>query len=408
MCSISSYRGHTITYDEIGNPLSYYNGSSYTFTWKNGRRLATAVKGSNTLSFEYNDDGIRTSKTVYGVEHIYYLNGSQIVAESWNGNFIAYIYDATGSPIGMQYHGSSFDDNEFAYYWYVKNYQGDILAVYSNDGVKLISYSYDAWGNVYTLYSNGGSSTAAKYNPFKYRGYYHDSETGFYYLNSRYYDPATGRFLNADGYISTGTGLLGYNMFAYCNNNPVMHVDHSGQMAITTTSSIIVICLLVVITISVLAIKHNSSPKYVTTPNINIKDLVNIDNSVIHKDDDEDRSYYIYVLYDKDNTVQYVGRTKDPEARKIAHKNSLTRGHLTFEVIHDKLTYKEARALEEMYMLAFQTLDVAKEQSQNNLIHGISLSNPNRPIYFSTIDFVFTNMENRISNTILNWLEGSR
>ena len=65
--------------------MSYYNGSSYTFTWKNGRRLATAVKGSNSLSFEYNDDGIRTSKTVNGVGHVYYLNGSQILAESWAG-----------------------------------------------------------------------------------------------------------------------------------------------------------------------------------------------------------------------------------------------------------------------------------------------------------------------------------
>ena len=93
-------------------------------------------------------------------------------------------------------------------------------------------YTYDAWGNVTTTYHNGGSSTPARFNPFKYRGYYHDSELGFYYLNSRYYDPAIGRFISADGYVSTGTGLIGYNMFAYCNNDPITFADFSGESII--------------------------------------------------------------------------------------------------------------------------------------------------------------------------------
>ena len=71
---------------------------------------------------------------------------------------------------------------------------------------------------------------AYTYNPFRYRGYYYDVETGYYYLQTRYYDPEWGRFLNADGYISTGTGMLGYNMFAYCNNNPVINTDPNGDM----------------------------------------------------------------------------------------------------------------------------------------------------------------------------------
>ena len=157
---LTSYDGTTITYDEIGNPLSYYNGSAYTFTWE-GRQLVGAVKGSNILTFVYNDEDIRTSKTVNGVTHTYY------------------------------------------------------------------SYT-DAWGN-HNDYTTVNASEGAQYNPFRYRGYYYDTDLGMYYLQSRYYDAKICRFINADGYVSTGQGLTGYNMFAYCSNNPIMHIDPSGE-----------------------------------------------------------------------------------------------------------------------------------------------------------------------------------
>ena len=99
---------------------------------------------------------------------------------------------------------------------------------YDINGTKFVSYTYDAWGNFTTTYHNGGASTTAVNNPFRYRGYYYDSETGLYYLNSRYYDPIAGRFISADSYVSTGQGLIGYNMYAYCNNNPVNMVDFEG------------------------------------------------------------------------------------------------------------------------------------------------------------------------------------
>lgn len=67
-------------------------------------------------------------------------------------------------------------------------------------------------------------------NPLRYRGYVYDTETGLYYLQSRYYDPEIGRFINADAFTSTGQGLLGNNMFAYCGNNPVVYEDDSGGM----------------------------------------------------------------------------------------------------------------------------------------------------------------------------------
>ena len=224
---LTSFNGTAITYDEIGNPISYYNGSSYTFTWT-GRQLTGAVKGSKTMSFTYNDEGIRTSKTVNNVKHSYYLNGSLIVAEQWSDKLLVYLYDSTGSPIGMMYRTTSYAEGAFDVFWYEKNLQGDVVAVYGKSGTKYVTYEYDAWGNHTVSYSNGGGSTGAQYNPFRYRGYYYDTDLGMYYLRSRYYDPNTCRFINADVYISTGYGIIGNNMFAYCNNIPTCYSDPEG------------------------------------------------------------------------------------------------------------------------------------------------------------------------------------
>ena len=226
---LTSFGGAAITYDTIGNPTSYYTGQ--VFSW-NGRELAGVVDGSNTYSFTYNDAGIRTSKTKNGVTTTYYLNGSQIMAEETNGNITIYVYDASGTPIGMQYHGANYSANTWDTYWYEKNLFGDIVAVYNHSGTKLVSYVYDAWGNFTTTYHNGTASTSvvAK-NPFKYRGYYYDADLGLYYLQTRYYDSNTGRFINADGvgYLGANGDINSYNLYAYCSNNPIMFVDPTGH-----------------------------------------------------------------------------------------------------------------------------------------------------------------------------------
>ena len=95
-------------------------------------------------------------------------------------------------------------------------------------GNTVVEYTYDAWGKVLSV-TGTLASTVGQINPFRYRGYYYDTETGWYYLQTRYYDPEVGRFINADGYVSTGQGIIGNNMFAYCGNNPVMHSDPSGN-----------------------------------------------------------------------------------------------------------------------------------------------------------------------------------
>jgi len=160
------------------------------------------------------------------------------MSEEWGDHLILYLYEADGSPIGIQYRNTSYAEDVFDTYWYEKNLQGDIVAVYNQAGTKLIAYNYDAWGNASITYSNGGASTTATYNPFRYRGYYFDSESGFYYLNSRYYDPAIGRFISPDSYINANGDLLGFNMYAYCGNNPVMVYDPTGEFGIIISSLI--------------------------------------------------------------------------------------------------------------------------------------------------------------------------
>ena len=153
------------------------------------------------------------------------------MAEEWGNHLVLYLYDADGSPIGMQYRNTSYAEGTFDTYWFEKNLQGDVVAVYNQAGTKLISYTYDAWGNSSVSYYNRGASTTATYNPFRYRGYYLDSESGFYYLNSRYYDPAIGRFITADKFSTIKASsfeLTDKNLYAYCDNNPVTRTDDGG------------------------------------------------------------------------------------------------------------------------------------------------------------------------------------
>ena len=213
----TSINGHTIIYDEIGNPTSYYNGQSYTFSWV-GRQLEGATLGSDVYTFVHDDAGFRTSKTKNGATTNYYYDGSLLVAEETDGNITVYIYDADGTPIGMQYHGATYASGTWDCYWYEKNLLGDIVAVYNNSGTKLVSYVYDAWGAATVTYSNGGESTTAASNPFRYRGYYYDIDLSLYRTGTRYYDAVVGRFLNPDDvtYLGANGDLNSYNLYAYC------------------------------------------------------------------------------------------------------------------------------------------------------------------------------------------------
>ncbi|MBE6635509.1 MAG: RHS repeat-associated core domain-containing protein [Ruminococcaceae bacterium] len=136
----------------------------------------------------------------------------------------------------MQYHGSSYAEDVWDVFWYEKNLQGDIVAVYNDSGTKLVTYYYDAFGYCIAGYDNNGSSTRAYYNPFRYRGYYYDKDLDLYYLNARYYDGRTGRFISPDApsYLGANGDLNSYNLYAYCSNNPVMYADPEGNVIISS------------------------------------------------------------------------------------------------------------------------------------------------------------------------------
>ena len=227
---LTSNNGRSVTYDNIGNPLRWNDYGE--LTWQ-GRRLMRYYESEMECEslYTYNADGIRTSKTVNGVKHTYHLSGTQILSEEWtdrwNRHVMVYIYDAAGQPIGMTH----FQDGTLVdTYLYEKNIQGDVVAVYDYAGDLVVRYAYNAWGAVSeTEYGSEycEESFEVLCNPFRYRGYYYDTETDFYYLNSRYYDPGVGRFINADGQLNESA--LGYNLFAYCENNPVMRYDPLGD-----------------------------------------------------------------------------------------------------------------------------------------------------------------------------------
>ena len=231
-----------------GNPTSYpVNGAIYNLTWENGRQLSS-IKNSNAARpllsrktyYSYNANGIRTEKkvprgkTAYTV-HSYITQNGKVVRETIAGStteVLDFIYDESGRPFALNY--TTGENNPITYY-YVLNLQGDVVALTDSTGAIVVEYTYNAWGKVLTSTTMLECATPnlASINPLRYRGYYYDTETKFYYLQSRYYDPANHRFINADSYASTdSTDAIACNMFAYCENNPILNVDSNGHRAV--------------------------------------------------------------------------------------------------------------------------------------------------------------------------------
>ena len=210
---LTSYDGKAITYDAMGNPLTY---DGYSYSWQKGRQLAGISGNGLTASYKYNSEGLRTEKTIDSVTTKFTWVGGLLMRQSDGTGTLDFAYDASGRAIGFKYGGGL--------YFYLYNLQGDVMGIVDAEGDIVAAYTYDAYGNV--LAADG---VLAEMNPLRYRGYYWDSEIGVYYLQSRYYNPQWGRFLNADSLLIAGNVLTGSNMYAYCNGNPVMLADPDGQ-----------------------------------------------------------------------------------------------------------------------------------------------------------------------------------
>ena len=210
------------TYDANGNLLS---DGKYTYSWTKGSLLEKVTGSGLEATYTYDASGIRTSKTVNGVTTEYLTAGGSVLSEKKNGVWQHYLYDGSGQLMAIRYKGAD--------YYYIRDSLMSITGLVDANGTAVVNYRYDSWGML-TGITGSMAGTLGKDNPYRFKGYYYDEETGMYYLKSRYYQPEICRFISADSTeVITGTPaeLMNKNLYLYCDNDPIMKVDEEGQIA---------------------------------------------------------------------------------------------------------------------------------------------------------------------------------
>ena len=194
-----------------------------------GKNLESIVDSNNKYSYTYDETGIRTSKTINGKTTYYNTKDGVILSQTDGTNTMYFQYDTNGFPLGFIYNGIQ--------YFYLTNQMGDVISITDAQGNELVQYEYDEWGaigSITTTHNSDAENALANANPLRYRGYYLDSETGYYYLQSRYYDASICRFINSDDIVITGLSkslYSGLNAYSYCRNNSINYIDKDGYMA---------------------------------------------------------------------------------------------------------------------------------------------------------------------------------
>lgn len=245
---VSRSDGTSIEYGDsfVGNPTRIKKpGADIRMSWS-GKRL----KSANDTTYEYNADGIRTAKRSGSFDEFYAIEGGRIAAmkrvEYGDEKVVLFNYDEAGQLVGFTY-----GDKE---YFYERNLMGDIASVIDAKGHSYVSYDYDDWGVPEVRADDSATGEEiAKLNHFMFRGYFHDDETGFYYLKTRYYDPDLGRFVSMDSQIGEVGDTMGMNLFAYCSCNPVGMTDENGQWGNWFTKLLIGVAVIAVCAIAVVA-----------------------------------------------------------------------------------------------------------------------------------------------------------
>ena len=229
---ILSWNGYRYTYDAGGNPTLL---RGVPLTWGEGRRLKKVSLSWGTVDFAYDSDGKRVKKTSGNTETKYYYNGSTLsgLVKTTTGSTgttkttVQFVYDAEGKPFMLRFNGKTD-------YFYLYNGLGDVVGLVDSSNQVVVRYQYNSWGKVTSTQDTSGVSLATL-NPFCYRKYVYDPETGLYCLGSRYYDPEVGRFVNADDtdvIFAKPQELGSKNLYAYCDNNPVAREDYAGEFPI--------------------------------------------------------------------------------------------------------------------------------------------------------------------------------
>ncbi len=410
----------TLAYDANGNVLTY---GDKVYTWERGRVLKSITEGENTYSYTYDEDGIRTSKTVNGLTTHYNTEGGTLLSQSNGVDHLIFEYDTSGSPTGFNYNGVHF--------FYLTNQMGDVIGITDASGNPIAYYHYDEWGSLLSIETaeegNILQLNIAEINPIRYRGYYYDMETEYYYLQSRYYDTGIGRFINADVVLNAGRtdGWIMNNIYIYCDNNPINNCDYTGasktmfiDTSLITLLSGALSWIMAGIATSVTSIKTAIATSwcipvcvaavliaaagitYVLTKAISLMiSATKVIKAVKKQIKSESlnnnlKDYTVYVIVRKYTVdVVYVGITKNYSTRKSTHtggKNPrFPKSSYTMMPIASGLTYKQARALEQTIITAY-TLDTL-----DNMINSISI----KRWQFFLREFA------QMQNLILSWIE---
>ena len=360
---------------------------------------------------EYNTSGIRTKRTSDDKTYSYIYAGDKLMRMTVGNDVLDFSHDVNGTPLTMTYNGTV--------YYYITNLQGDVMSLERADGGSGASYAYDAWGNILAM-----SGTLAELNPLRYRGYVYDQETGFYYLNSRYYDPAVGRFINPDAAIGQVGNIKGNNMFTYALNNPVMYSDLTGNWpklstvlaGVAAVAAIVAVAAAVVATCGAaipavaaggslaLGLSAGSAASAIATTALAVAGATAIASATSYAlekiaADSSKRDNSVYVLVDEGGTVQYVGRTKNVERRREAHSQNPARSGLRMDVIASGLNHSESRALEQAGMAYYHTINTVDKM--NNQINSIAPQYWG--VYKELAKGVLDYGWNQMTNEILYW-----
>lgn len=233
---LTEYDGEAIVYDNIGNPTTY-RGSS--LLW-NGRELVGFFTSDGGAMYLYDASGLRTTKLRNGEFYYYYYVEGKLMSESCSMYDLFYTYDSLGNLSGIK----KVDANgTTTNYGVQSNIFGDVLGIFDASGNLVAKYSYDSWGKLLSITNASGTDISSTdgiwlQNSIRYRGYVYDNESGWYYLQSRYYDPEICRFINADTLLTNNAfanvnDFCGYNVFAYCCCNPLLYFDYMGMLTVS-------------------------------------------------------------------------------------------------------------------------------------------------------------------------------